>query len=41
MIHVLWFDQRFEAVLKNFGEVILKLRATEILEDFFPSRRVL
>lgn len=36
LIDVLWLDQRLEIILKDFGEVVLKLRATKIRQNLRP-----
>lgn len=41
LIHILRLNQRLQVVLKNFGEVVLKLRSTEVFQDFLPVGRIL
>jgi hypothetical protein len=36
MIDILRFDQGFEVIFKNFGEIVLKLGPAEIFENFLP-----
>jgi hypothetical protein len=41
VIDVLRLDERLEVVFEDLGEVVLELRAAEVLEDILPVRRVL
>jgi hypothetical protein len=35
------FDQRFQVVFEDFGEIILQFRSPEVFENFLPVRGVL
>lgn len=39
VIDVLRFDERFNVVFENFGEVVLKFGTTEVFEDILPIGR--
>ena len=41
VVDILRFDQGFQIILENLGEVILKFGATEIFQNFLPVRRIL
>lgn len=36
MVYILRLDQRLQVILEDLGEVVLQLRAAEVLEDFLP-----
>jgi hypothetical protein len=41
LVHVLGLDNSLEVILQKLGEVVLKLRTTEVLDDILPVRRVI
>lgn len=41
VVHVLGLDERLEVVLEHLGEVVLQLRASEVLENVLPVRWLL
>lgn len=41
LVHVLGFDDGFQVVFQQFGEIVLQFRATKVSQDFSPVWRVL